>query len=100
MQNACPGRAAPNQSIESSDSTEIHQPFTKESIVNASRFAPTNLRPAMGRGVVVHGGDAIGLAMNGQISDCCRTDMHLPASPASLWLEGSEDQTQPGEGSA
>ena len=98
MQNACPGRAAPNQSIESSDSTEIHQPFTKESIVNASRFALTTLRPVMGRGAAVRGGHPMGL--NGRISDCCRTDLHLPASPASLWLEGSEDQTQPGEGSA
>ena len=85
---------------ESTDLSETHQQPIKDPIVNASRFAPTHLRPATGRGVVVHGGDAIGLAMNGQVSYCCRTDLHLPASPASLWLEGNEDQTQPGEGSA
>jgi hypothetical protein len=42
----------------------------------------------------------MGLAMKGQNSDRCRTDLHLPVVPASLWLEGYEDQMQPGEGSA
>jgi hypothetical protein len=68
--------------------------------VNTSRFAPTKLHPATGRGVVVRGGYPIGLALIGQIRNRCNTDLHLPASPASLWLEGSEDQMHPGEGSA
>ena len=99
MQNACPDRATADQPI-SSDNTEKHQPFTKESIVNASRFAQANLRPAMGRGAAVRGGYPMGPATNGQISDRCKTDLHLPASTASLWLEGNQDQMQPGEGSA
>jgi hypothetical protein len=98
MQNACPERAAADRPIKAAANTETHQPITKEFIVNASRFAPTTLRPAMGRGAAVRGGYPLGL--NGQISDCCRTDLHLPVSPASLWLEGTEDQMHPGEGSA
>lgn len=68
--------------------------------MNISRFALTNRRPALGRGAAVRGGYPTGLAMNGRIPDCCKTDLHLPASPVSLWLEGTEDQMQPGEGSA
>ena len=68
--------------------------------MNASRFALTNLRPAAGRGAAVHGGYSVDPAMNGLISDCCIKDLHLPVSLASLWLEGNEDQMQPGEGSA
>jgi hypothetical protein len=67
--------------------------------VNTSRFA-TKLCPATGRGVAVRGGYPIGLALNGQIRNRCNTDQHLPASLASCWLEGSEDQRHPGEGSA
>lgn len=95
MQNACPASRS-----DSTDHSETHQQLTQDLIVNASRFAQTNLRPALGRGMAVRGGDAIGLAMNGQISHCCRTDLHLPVSPASLWLEGNQDQMHPGEGSA
>ena len=54
----------------------------------------------MGRGAAVRGDYPIGLAVNRRIPDCCNTELHLPASPASLWLEGTEDQMQPGEGSA
>jgi hypothetical protein len=86
--------------VESINNTEKRQPITKDLIVNASQFAPTNLRPTAGRGAAVRGGYPMGLAMNGQIPDCCNTDLHLPASPASLRLEGNEDQMHPGEGSA
>ena len=68
--------------------------------MNTRRFAPTKLRPATGRGVAVRGAYPIGLVLNGQIFDGCKTDLHLPASPASLRLEGNEDQMHPGEGSA
>ena len=68
--------------------------------MSASRFALTSLRPATGRGAAVRGGYPMGLAMKGQVSDCRPTDLHLPVSPASFWLEGNEDQMQPGEGSA
>ena len=86
--------------VASINNSETHQPITKDSIVNASRFALTNLRPATGRGAAVCGACSMGLAMNGQISGrCCNAHLHLPVSPASLWLEGNEDQMQPGEGS-
>jgi hypothetical protein len=100
MQDACLASAAANQPTDSFNSSQTHQPFIKEPIVNARRFALTNLRPAAGRGAAVRGGCPMGLAMNGQILDCCNTDPHLPVSPASLWLEGNEDQMHPGEGSA
>ena len=89
--------------MESVNNPETHQPITKDSIVNASRFALTNLRPAADRGaavLAVCGAYPMGLAMNGRISGGCNTDLHLQVTPASLWLEGSEDQMQPGEGSA
>ena len=79
---------------------ETNEPINKDSIVNASRFALTNLRPAAGRGAAVCGAYPMGLAMNGRIWGDCNTDLHLPVTPASLWLEGSEDQMQPGEGGA
>ena len=104
MQSACRESAAANQPVESTvesiDNTVTHQPFIRDLIVYASRFALTNLRPAVGRGAAVHGGYPMGLAVNGRISDCCTTGLHLPVLRASLWLEGNEDQMQPGEGSA
>lgn len=68
--------------------------------MNANRFAPTTIRPAAGRGAAVQAGYPMVLAMKGQNADCCKTDPHLPVVPASLWLEGYEDQMHPGEGSA
>jgi hypothetical protein len=85
---------------DSTDNSEKRQPSIKDFIVNASRFALTNLRPAPGRGAAVGGAYPMGLPVNGQISYRCVNDLHLPGSPASFWLEGSEDQMQPGEGSA
>ena len=85
---------------DSTDTSETHQHFSQDIIVNANRFAPTTIRPAAGRGAAVQAGYPVGLAMKGQNSDCCKTDLHLPIAPASLWLEGNEDQMQPGEGSA
>ena len=68
--------------------------------MNASRFALTNLRPAAGRGAAVCGSCLMVPATNGQGTYRCIEDLYLPVSPASLWLEGNEDQMQPGEGSA
>jgi hypothetical protein len=85
---------------ESTANSETHQHFIQDPIVNANRFALTNLRPAAGRGVAVCAGYPMGLSMNCRTSDCCKTNLQLTAVPASLWLEGCRDQMHPGEGSA
>jgi hypothetical protein len=90
-------RKSRNDSIATS---ETHQHFIRDPIVNANRFALTNLRPAAGRGAAARAGYPMDLAMNCHDSDCCKTNRHLSGAPASLWLEGYEDEMHPGEGSA
>lgn len=68
--------------------------------MNANRFALTNVRPAAGRGAVVRAGCPMGVAMDCRGADRTLADLCLPAVPASLWLQGYEEQTHPGEGSA
>jgi hypothetical protein len=85
---------------DSTDTSETHQHFIQDPIVNVNRFALTHLRPAAGRGVAARAGYPMDLSMNCHDSGSCKANLHLSGAPASLWLEGDEDQMHPGEGSA
>ena len=85
---------------DSTDTSETHQHVIQDPIVNANRFALTNLRPAAGRGAAARAGYPMDLVMNCPDWDGCKTNLHLSGAPASLWLEGDEDQMHLGEGSA